>query len=244
MTPLRGWPRLIAEGAAILASILLAFGLQAWWEGRNERLEEQQLLSAIRTEWQANLRVITDQVARVADIRGVALALMSEGAAPGSTVSTDSLDTLIGGASWWSQSQFEMAAIDAVTTGDQFSLVRSDELRRLITSWKRDAGTFERLAAQDYDFFVDAWMPFLTERAYMPQVANALSAVPGGGGEILTQHFPVFPTQMDHGPLVHSPQFQGLLLQKVWIQDDLLLSYENLRVSLQDMLDVLDSKIN
>jgi hypothetical protein len=49
---------------------------------------------------------------------------------------------------------------------------------------------------------------------------------------------------MDHGPLVHSPQFQGLLLQKVWIQDDLLLSYENLRVSLQDMLDVLDSEIN
>jgi hypothetical protein len=35
------WPRILAEGGAIVVSILLAFGIQAWWEGAqelNERL--------------------------------------------------------------------------------------------------------------------------------------------------------------------------------------------------------------
>jgi hypothetical protein len=31
------WPRILAEGGAIVVSILFAFGIQAWWEGRQER---------------------------------------------------------------------------------------------------------------------------------------------------------------------------------------------------------------
>jgi len=35
------WPRILAEGFAIVVSILLAFGIQAWWEGRQDRLDLQ-----------------------------------------------------------------------------------------------------------------------------------------------------------------------------------------------------------
>ena len=31
------WLRVFAEGAVIVVSILLAFGIDAWWEGRQER---------------------------------------------------------------------------------------------------------------------------------------------------------------------------------------------------------------
>jgi len=34
------WARVLAEGSAIVVSILLAFGIQAWWEERQERTEE------------------------------------------------------------------------------------------------------------------------------------------------------------------------------------------------------------
>jgi hypothetical protein len=34
------WIRVVAEGTAIVVSILLAFGVQAWWEGRQERADE------------------------------------------------------------------------------------------------------------------------------------------------------------------------------------------------------------
>jgi len=34
------WARILAEGSAILVSILLAFEIQAWWEERLERAAE------------------------------------------------------------------------------------------------------------------------------------------------------------------------------------------------------------
>ena len=234
------WLRIVVEGVMIVGSILLAFGLQAWWGVQTEL--------QVYVEFQANLRTIGDQVARVSDIRAATLAVMAEGASLESMASVDSLDQLIGRASWWSQSEFEMAAIDAVTIGGQLSLIRSGDLRRMITTWQRDVVSFERLAAQDYDFFFGAWMPFLNEMAYVPQIANAIKTVPGSGEAIVsvdgyTGQVPVWPTKSDHRPLVRDRQFQGLLLQKVWIQGDILHSYEMLESSLQDMLEVLSSEM-
>lgn len=243
MTKQVPWLRVLVEGAAIVVSILLAFALQAWWEVQTELQEEQQILSAVYVEFQANLRTIADQVARVSDIEAATLAVMAEGASLEPMASVDSLDQLIGRASWWSQSEFEMAAIDAVTIGGQLSLIRSGDLRRMITTWQRDVVTFERLVAQDYDFFFGAWMPFLNEMAYVPQIANAIKTVPGSGEANFTGQVPVWPTKSDHRPLVRDRQFQGLLLQKVWIQDDILHTYETLESSLQDMLDVLSSEM-
>ena len=56
------WPRIFAEGAAIVVSILLAFAIQAWWEGANERDEEQRILSALCSEFTANLEQIESEL--------------------------------------------------------------------------------------------------------------------------------------------------------------------------------------
>lgn len=45
------WPRILAEGAAIVISILLAFAIDAWWEERGLRIEEQQVLQGLREEF-------------------------------------------------------------------------------------------------------------------------------------------------------------------------------------------------
>ncbi len=39
----------------IVGSILLAFGLQAWWEGRQERVFEQEVLARLEVEFTENL---------------------------------------------------------------------------------------------------------------------------------------------------------------------------------------------
>ena len=39
--------RVFAEGVVIVASILLAFGIDAWWEGRREREQEEGVLTTI-----------------------------------------------------------------------------------------------------------------------------------------------------------------------------------------------------
>jgi hypothetical protein len=48
------WPRVLVEGAVIVASILLAFGIEAWWNGAQERLEERQILSSLAEDFRTN----------------------------------------------------------------------------------------------------------------------------------------------------------------------------------------------
>ena len=45
------WARVVGEGAAIVVGILLAFAIDAWWEERELRIEEQQVLEGLREEF-------------------------------------------------------------------------------------------------------------------------------------------------------------------------------------------------
>jgi hypothetical protein len=45
------WRRHSIEAAAIVGSILLAFSIDAWWEERGLRVEEQQVLQGLRSEF-------------------------------------------------------------------------------------------------------------------------------------------------------------------------------------------------
>lgn len=53
------WARLIAEGAAIVVSILLAFAIDAWWDERLERIEEQRILAGLDEEFSLIHEVLT-----------------------------------------------------------------------------------------------------------------------------------------------------------------------------------------
>ena len=49
------WLRLALEGVVVVASILLAFGIDAWWDGRQAIGSEEELLVGLREEVAANL---------------------------------------------------------------------------------------------------------------------------------------------------------------------------------------------
>ena len=50
--------RLLVEGAVIVASILLAFGIDAWWDARTERTQERALLTALAEDLAATKEVL------------------------------------------------------------------------------------------------------------------------------------------------------------------------------------------
>ena len=47
------WPRIIAEGGAIVVSILLAFWIQTWWDDRSDALQERALLTGLLEDFRA-----------------------------------------------------------------------------------------------------------------------------------------------------------------------------------------------
>ncbi len=57
----RGWKRFLIEGAVIVVSILLAFGIDAWWGGRQEARRETELIDSLRRDMLAT-RAEADRV--------------------------------------------------------------------------------------------------------------------------------------------------------------------------------------
>ncbi len=57
------WKRLAVEAAAIVVSILMAFSIDAWWDGRKDQLEEQEILVGLEVEF-IDLRSRLDQWAQ------------------------------------------------------------------------------------------------------------------------------------------------------------------------------------
>ncbi|MCH8335186.1 MAG: hypothetical protein IIC61_04755 [Proteobacteria bacterium] len=49
------WLRIITEGAAIAASILLAFAIDAWWQRRPELEQANALVASLYADFQASL---------------------------------------------------------------------------------------------------------------------------------------------------------------------------------------------
>jgi hypothetical protein len=56
------WKRTIVEAAAIVASILLAFAIDSWWEERSLRIEEQQVLQGLREEFLSVRNVLSEHL--------------------------------------------------------------------------------------------------------------------------------------------------------------------------------------
>ena len=57
------WKRIAIETATIVVSILLAFAIDAWWDGRKDQLEEQEILIGLEIEF-VDLRGRLDQWAQ------------------------------------------------------------------------------------------------------------------------------------------------------------------------------------
>ena len=66
------WKRIGIEAAAVVASILLAFAIDAWWSSRSEQARTEELLRALEVEWASDLQRI-DQTVDQSDKRKKAL---------------------------------------------------------------------------------------------------------------------------------------------------------------------------
>ncbi len=62
------WKRLSVEAAAIVASILLAFAIDAWWDSLQADLKTREILEAVRLEMDSNLTTLQNSIAHHVEI--------------------------------------------------------------------------------------------------------------------------------------------------------------------------------
>jgi hypothetical protein len=128
------WLRIIIEGVVIVVSILLAFGIDAWWEGQQNRAEEERVLSALLDEFVDNgdgLATTREVHRREVRAMEALLAAAESGALP----ATATLDTIFARALYVGHYNPRTGALSSTISSGRIDLVKNPELRNRLAGW-------------------------------------------------------------------------------------------------------------
>jgi len=180
---------LVLEGAAVVASILLAFGIQALWDDRAETQREQSILADLKSEFEENGRRLRDQTAWHERQADAALELYAIAVGKRSRPERPVLDSLLE-KSFLFAGSFNSAdgVLQSVLASGEIALIRDDSLRHALGAWPgmlEDATEDEVWIWEDVQ---DRFIPFLLDRAPLATVL-AFSSSPdqealSGGAEV------------------------------------------------------------
>ena len=171
--------RLVAEGLVIVASILLAFALDTWWDAKTERGEERAALESLREEfvgardqlafYLAAHQRIAGAASGLSELAGIALAAGE----PAVSVPDTALALV------YIPPTFNpmLGTLDGLLASGRLGLIRDPELRRSLAAWegRLREGTEEEDKAVDFVFH--QMDPVLRSRVDVSRALGLVDAV-------------------------------------------------------------------
>jgi hypothetical protein len=163
------WRRIVVESLAVVLSILLAFGIDAWWDTYREASREQELLAGLLSDFRAS-RPGLDSRRDLAERMSVGTSLfrdLAEASAGARAVEVP--DSLILAALGGPTYEPDTNTLDAALASGELELIRSAELRAELATWRRT------LADNLED---EREVRRLTNEQLAPELAHSLSLGP------------------------------------------------------------------
>jgi hypothetical protein len=131
------WLRVAVEGAAIVISILLAFGIEAWWASEQDVADEQVVLEDLRADFHAT-RTELESVVRNHDGWRAGRALFLDGSASSfGSATVEEMGAMV--TSFQAALTFDPVSntLDALRNDGRLAVLRSDDLRKALAAWSR-----------------------------------------------------------------------------------------------------------
>jgi len=141
------WPRIFAEGFAIVVSILLAFGIQAWWEGRQERGDELRILEGLGADFRANREELNRVTGLHEDFQSRLVALQRLPTSELELVPDEEMDSFSRAMQGTPTFDPQDATLDAALASGDLGTIRDPHLRDLLAQWKAQVEDLEEEAA-------------------------------------------------------------------------------------------------
>ncbi len=238
------WARTGVEAAAIVGSILLAFAIDAWWQERGEQTREREILVALLDDFRKSKASIEAGRNFHLDVQRSNRRLLRSVASGAEPLADAEVNRILGDLTWWdSQSRFSTGALNSLVFGGELSIIGDDALRQTLADWPSEIQRAEALREQDYDFFFEVMMPYLREHGYLPEISAVSAPKPGSSEEESTLIELELERDFDHAAMVATPEFQNILVQKYWIQDDMLRAFDRAETLLDATIDRIESNL-
>ena len=216
------WPKLLAEGAAIVASILLAFAIDAWWSGQQDREDEAVVLAALEAEFGEIQREFGFNQAQAKEMQVSARRLLYHGRNPTSEVSDEQIDLWLNDTTWTFFAG-DAPVVDSMVLGGRLSLLSNRELRTRLVKWSSLLKFISRNSLRSRAFLDQHYLPYLRGNASIAQIYAADDGQPGRpeivypyGSEIEGY------TPISHRDLIQQPEFQNLLIDRIALLNEII----------------------
>jgi len=226
------WLRIVAEGVAIVVSILLAFAIQAWWDGRRDRAEERVALMGLRQEFEKNLAQLDATMAFHEEGVLMSERLLSLSRADSPDSNPVAMDSLVR-RGWIDYGTFNpsQGLLSALVASGDIRLIRNTQLREAIGAWSGmldDLVEDELIIARDSQ---ERWTPAIHARVPMDYVYALAS------GRVAEGDRP------DYRVLLGDTLLENYLLQRIDNTEYVLRRGAELRVLIEEILDLADGSL-
>jgi hypothetical protein len=210
---------LFLQGVATVVSILLAFGIDAWWDERKAVAEKNVMLKSVKAELLSDLKWIDGECAyRQASLNNV-MALLKAAAAGRYEDAGTTLDQRLADIMWNTYSGLSLGAVNSLLSSGRDADIVDVKLRTWLHAYPIRVEWFRLNGAQDQAVVLEITVPFLSKNANLLQINNEANrrGIPGSGNWAdSTLTVPLAETD-DHAPLLGNRGFREVLVRKQWI---------------------------
>ena len=222
---------LLLEGTVVVFSILIAFWIDAWWEDRSERRDEQLILAALLDEFEEKKVIVEAQRIYMGAILDATRTLLYASTQTPIPLEAGRVDELLADI-WWNNgaSLWTVPTLDSLISSGDIAYVSDVDLRNDLIAWSIRFRSLQEVVRREVDFYDDRLMTHMEQHASMPQIMNTVDHVPGYP-EISYDFGATFQldTTVDHRELLGDRKFQGLLMRRSILLNDILSqSFNNL----------------
>lgn len=190
------WARVLVEAFVIVASILIAFGIDAWWDARAERGEERTALQGLMGDFDAAGHLLEASVLVIDSAATAAEAILNLVDPEGDPGLADSLAVLIPQIIRRPVFLAPMGTLEALLGSGDLGLTSNDTLRAALASFPSHVADMSVTQEFGSQVVFGSLLPFLNER--VPMLRYGLMAT-GESGFV-----------GDPGGLMRSMEFENL----------------------------------
>lgn len=240
------WGRITAEGMAIIASILLAFWIDAWWASQQRRQDELVAMNALLSELKSYRDGLHNNDQLYDAIRISAVTLLNASLSETNTLDDEQIDLLLYDLSWTLNSTYyEVPILDSIRNSDIFSGIGDVSFQLKLAELVQGIEGVQHDRNRDEAFFDNHWVPYLSANASLPQIYNASSRTPGFPGEEyeVGLYAATIVNKRSHRPLLSEIQFQGLLQERANLLADIFTRVPRFDEKLDEVIEYLEREV-
>lgn len=236
---------LVLQAASVVASILLAFAIDAWWDRRVERHEKNTILAEIKVELLREREWLTQERAYRVAARDSAKALITAVAARRYEDTEKTLDHRVADLLWFSGPPIASGLVDGLLRGRGLSAIEDEALRRALAAYPAVVDAFTTVSQQDQATLMEVVAPFLSKNSSLPQISNESykHGRPGDGAFADTEAIVSIGNVVDHSHLLGSQEFAGIVMRKIWNDSDVLYKVDGFADYLDELLRLIDLEL-